>query len=102
MACLGLAFRPLGLRTDSTSSLRVSGPALLPLTATAIVSSVVGIAVSAPLLFLSNRALSVRNVWATTGHEPRGITAITLRVTEALAVFALNGSLGSLIRFKSL
>ena len=83
---LGLAFRPLGLRTGSTSSLRVSGPALLPLTATAIVSSVVGVTVSAPLLFLSNRALSVRNVWATTGHAPRGITAITLRVTEALAV----------------
>jgi hypothetical protein len=55
----GLTFRPLGLMTDSTSSLRVSGPALLPLTATAIVSSVVGITVSAPLPFLGNRALSV-------------------------------------------
>ena len=85
---LGLAFRPLGLRTGSTSSLRVSGPAFLPLTATVIVSSVVGITVSAPLLFPCNRALSVRNLWATTGHAPRAITAIMLRVNEALAVFA--------------
>ena len=95
----GMAFRPLGLRTGSTSSLRVGGPALLPLTATTIVSIVVGITVGAPLLFLCNSALSVQNVWVTTGHAPRGITAITLRVTEALAVFALYGSFGSLIRF---
>ena len=95
----GMAFRPLGLRTRSTNSLRVGYSALLTLTATKIVSSVVGITVGATLLFLCNRDLSVRNLWATTGHAPRRITAITLRATEALAVFALYGSLGSLIRF---
>ena len=94
-----MAFRPLGLWTGSTSSLSVSGPALLPLTATAIVCIVVGIAISAPLLFIYNSAHSVRNVWATTGHAHPGITAITLRVTEALARFALYRSLASLIRF---
>jgi hypothetical protein len=36
-----------------------------------------------------DKANAIRNVWATTGHAPRGITAITLRVTEALAVFAV-------------
>ena len=75
----GMAFRPLGLRTSSMSSFRVGGPTLLPLTATTIVSSVVGVTVDAPLLLLCHSALSVRNVWATTGHAPRGITAITLR-----------------------
>ena len=80
-------------------SLRVGGPALLSLTATTIVSSVVGIIVGASLLILCKRALPVRNAWATTGHAPRGITEITLRMTEALAVFALYASLGSLIRF---
>ena len=95
----GGAFRPLGPRTGSTSSVRVCGPALLPLTATTIVSSVVGITVGAPLLSHCNRALCVRNVWATTGQAHRGLTAITLRVTEALAVFAQYGSLRSLIPF---
>ena len=95
----GMAFGPLGLWTGSMRSLRVTGPALLPVTATTIVCSVVGITYSAPLLFLCNRALSVRNVWATMGHASRGIPAIRLRVTEALAVFALYGSFGSLIRF---
>ena len=95
----GMAFRPLGLRTGNTSLLRGGGPALLPLTAIKIVSSVVGITVGAPLLFLCNSALFSRNVWAITGHAHRGITAITLCVTKALAVFALYGFLGSLIRF---
>ena len=95
-----MAFRPLGLRISSTSSLRVGGPALLSLTATTIVSRVVGIKVGAPLLFLCNSAISVRNVWASTGRVLRGITAIMLRVTEALAVFALCGFLGSLVCFK--
>ena len=95
----GMVFRFLGLRTGSTSSLRDGGPVLLPLTATKIVSSVVGITVGEPLLLLCNSSLSVRDVWATTGHAARGITAVTLRVTEALAVFALYGSLRSLVRF---
>ena len=84
--CRGMAFRPLGFMTGSTSLLSVDGPALLPLTTTTIVSSVVGITVGAPLLFLYNSAISVRNVWATTGHALRVITAITPCVTEALAV----------------
>jgi hypothetical protein len=82
--CCGISLRPLGFTTGSTSSLCVCGPALLPLMATTIVSSVVGIAVGAPLLFLCNSALSVRNVWASTGHAPREITAITLRVTRTV------------------
>jgi hypothetical protein len=36
--------------------------------------------------------------WALTGHTPRWITAITHRVTEALAVLTLNGSLGCSVR----
>ena len=32
------------------------------------------------------------------GHTPRWITAITLRLTKALAVLTLNGSLGSSVR----
>ena len=95
--CHVMAFRPLDLRTGSTGSLRVGGFASIPLTATMIVSSVVVITVGALLLFLCNSALSFQNVWATTGHARRGIIAITLCITEALAVFAQYGSLGSLI-----
>ena len=50
--CRGMVIRPVGLSTVNRSSLRVGGPALLPLTATTIVSSVVGITVGTPLLFL--------------------------------------------------
>ena len=61
----GMPFRSLGLRTESTSLLRFGGPALVPLTSTMIVSSVVGVTVGAPLLLLCYSALFVRNVWAT-------------------------------------
>ena len=94
----GMVFSPLGLRTGCTSSLRVGGPALLPLTANTIVSSVVGVTFGAPILLLCNSALPVRNVRASIGHAPWGITTSTLRVTNVLAVFTLYGSLGSLDR----
>ena len=80
-----MAFRPLGLRTGITSLLRVGGPALLPLTTTTIDGSVFGVIVGAPFLLFCHSALPVRIVWATSGHAPRAIATITLRVTEALA-----------------
>ena len=91
----GLAFRPLSLRNGSTSTLRTGGSALLPLTANTIISSVVDVTVNALPLFLCHRALLVRNVWATTGQAPRGLTTITLRGTKALTGFRMYGFLGS-------
>ena len=89
----GISLRPLGLWFGSMSSLRIGGSALLPLTATTIVSSMVRIAVGTSFLFVCHRALSIRNEWASTGHTSRRVTTITLRVTKAQAVFALCGFL---------
>ena len=79
----------------STGLLRAGYFALLPLTATSVVCSAVGVAFSAPCLLLCYGALTIWHVWAPTGHTFRWIAAITFGVTQQLAVLTLNGSLWS-------